>query len=69
MITFETVSGSAPIEGTEITNQFQVSHGVTFSLRRYDGTGTAPVISEYGGPAWAFYGPPTHLGPDMPAAG
>ena len=50
VIDFETVSGAAPFEGLEISDQYRESNGVVFSLSG----GGSPVIAEVGAPTTAF---------------
>ena len=51
-ITFESVEGNSPTRGSNITNQFAETHGVTFSLA----SGAPPLLAEYGvaGPTGYF---------------
>jgi len=51
-IDFETVPGATPFEGLEISDQFEATAGVTFSLS----TGNAPVLADVGGARTAFQG-------------
>ena len=62
-IDFETIPGGTPIEGLHISNQFQATHGVTFSLLG----GGSPVLAKVGAPQTAFQG--YELNPDQPAPG
>ena len=61
IIDFETVPGDTPVEGLHISNQYEASEGVTFSLQ----SGGTPVLAKVGSPATAFIGP--NNGPDTPA--
>lgn len=63
IIDFETIPGDVPAEGLVISNQFEASHGVTFSLQG----GGSPVLAQVGSPATAFRGPGNL--PDTPAEG
>ncbi len=66
IIDFETVPGvGVPTEGTSISNQYQASDGVSFSLEG----GGFPVIAEAGSPRTAFAGYPSGAGDDTPAPG
>jgi PEP-CTERM motif len=60
-IDFESIPGA--YEGMEIGNQFQTSHGVTFSLE----DGSLPILAQVGGPGMAFSG--GIYGSDTPAPG
>ena len=63
LIDFEVIPGQVPVEGLPISNQFEPTHGVTFSLAN----GASPVLGEVGAPRTAFAG---HLGlPDEPSPG
>ncbi|MEM8837549.1 MAG: VPLPA-CTERM sorting domain-containing protein [Pseudomonadota bacterium] len=52
-IDFESIPGSMPMEGLAISNQFEATAGVTFSLS----DGTSPVLADVGGARTAFQGP------------
>lgn len=62
IIDFELVGGGVPIEGLPISNQFQLTYGVVFSLE----SGGSPVIADVGGNATAFG---SDRGNDMPLPG
>lgn len=63
VIDFETVPVvGTPTEGLAISNQYQATAGVTFSLA----SGGSPVIAQVGCPATAFFGPPGSTGCDNP---
>ena len=59
-ITFENVLGTAPVEGQDISNQFQSTFGITFHLTN----GGLPKIAEVGAPTAAFE---SDFGEDTPA--
>lgn len=63
IIDFETVPGETLFEGLAISDQFQSSHGIVFSLEN----GNNPVLAEVGSPATAFSGCPFFGCPDTPA--
>lgn len=66
VISFETVPGvGTPTEGLLISDQYQATVGVTFSLLG----GGSPRIAQVGDPPTAFYGPPSSTTFDTPAAG
>ena len=52
VVDFETVPGSTPTEGLSISNQYTLSHGITFTLAG----GTKPILAEVGAPRYAFTG-------------
>jgi hypothetical protein len=64
-IDFESIPGSAPIEGLAINTQFLATEGVSFILEN----GADPVLAQVGDPMTAFGGPPNHTGGDTPAGG
>ena len=50
-IDFESIPGTVPSAGLPIQNQFEFTHGITFSL---EPAGSSPVLAEVGSPAEAF---------------
>ena len=64
-ITFEEIPGSTPTDGMIISNQFEATHGVSFSFE----SGGHPQLAEVGEPGTAFGGPPNDGSPDTPASG
>lgn len=67
LIDFESIPGfGAPVDGMSISNQFESSAGVSFSLEN----GGSPVIAQVGDPRTAFQGfnsLPDQPAPDVPA--
>jgi hypothetical protein len=61
-IDFETIPGGTPQEGLIISDQFTVTHGITFALEN----GEYPVLAEIGGRETAFG---SAYGADEPAPG
>lgn len=62
LIDFESLPGTTPSEGLQISTQYQVAYGITFSLEG----GGHPVLAKVGGTSTAF---DSAFGPDTTAPG